>query len=242
VWYSPQPKQKPIRLPRRHPLKTIPSGIGDEGIVGNWLFYYLKGGDHLHDFSPENNHGTIHGAKWTDEDLASWALEFDGTDDYVEIGEIGLEGATQFTIVGWLKPVDIHPSIEGFILVNGGSAANDTLFFANDAYSGGFKLNVNSAGVDITGGRLSATTYNFCVATYDDKAGNSYLYLDGSQVASGGTDGTVNSTAETVKLGGRDDAHFFGGKLGGVKVFVDRVLSESEIKTMYRETKPLYVR
>jgi len=63
-YYQPQPKQLPKRLPRRKPIKAVPSGIGDEGIIANWLMYYLKGGDNLHDFSPYNNHATINGAEW----------------------------------------------------------------------------------------------------------------------------------------------------------------------------------
>jgi len=80
-WYSPQPKRRPKRLPRRQPIKTIPSGLRDQGIVGNWLFYYLEGGDHLHDFSPEDNHGTLkNGPVWKDGQYG-WALSFDGEDD-----------------------------------------------------------------------------------------------------------------------------------------------------------------
>ena len=102
-WYEPQPKQKPKRLPRRLPKKVIPSGIGDEGIVGNWLMYYLKGGDHLHDFSPKDNHGDIKGASWKD-GRYGWALEFDGTDDEVDMGDIdAIDGLSECTMAGWVK-------------------------------------------------------------------------------------------------------------------------------------------
>jgi len=110
-WYEPQPKQKPKRLPRRRPIKTIPSGIGDKGIVGNWLFYYLKGGDHLHDFSPEDNHGTINGAKWKD-GRYGWALKFDGVDDYVRTSLDVDPTTTSVTVLGWAYPT-ILPSNKG---------------------------------------------------------------------------------------------------------------------------------
>jgi len=62
VKYDPRiPLKQAMRPSLTSPL-VVPSGLGDEGIVGNWLFYYLKGGDHLHDFSPYDNHGTIKGA------------------------------------------------------------------------------------------------------------------------------------------------------------------------------------
>ena len=102
-WYEPQPKQKPKRLPRRRPIKVVPSGIGDQGIVGNWLMYYLKGGDHLHDFSPEDNHGTIYGAKFVD-GRYGWALEFDGTDDYLSCGnDASLNITDTLTVSTWAR-------------------------------------------------------------------------------------------------------------------------------------------
>ena len=110
-WYSPKPRQLPKRLPRRRPIKAIPSGIGDQGIVGNWLFYYLKGGNHLHDFSGEGNHGTINGASWKD-GRYGWALEFDGVDDYVDCGDNTGEGEGAITLSAWVK-ADSITSVDG---------------------------------------------------------------------------------------------------------------------------------
>jgi len=102
-WYSPKLRQLPKRLPRQRPLKTIPSALGDQGIVGNWLFYYLKGGDHLHDFSPNKNHGTINGAVWKD-GRYGWGLKFDGVDDYVEVPDsASLDIPDEITMTAWMK-------------------------------------------------------------------------------------------------------------------------------------------
>jgi len=104
-WYSPEPVRAPPRSPRRQPIKTVPSGIGDQDIVANYLFYRLKGGDHLHDFSPEKNHGTINGgAKWKDGQYG-WALNLDGTDDVINIpADPSLSDYNAFTICMWIKP------------------------------------------------------------------------------------------------------------------------------------------
>jgi len=99
-WFRPQPRRNPVRLPRRRPLKTIPSGLGDKGIVGNWLMYYAKGGNHLHDFSGKGNHGTIHGAKWVDGQYG-WALDFDGG-DVVEAPRAG-SNLSEITYSVWVK-------------------------------------------------------------------------------------------------------------------------------------------
>jgi len=102
-YYKPQPKRLPKRLPRKQPIKVVPSGIGDEGIVGNWLFYYLKGGDHLHDFSPYDNHGTLNGPVWKD-GRYGWALDFDGVDDYVTAPhDASLNPQGPMTITAWYR-------------------------------------------------------------------------------------------------------------------------------------------
>jgi len=80
---------------------VIPSALGDEGIVGNWLMYYLKGGDYLHDFSPNNNHGTISGARWKDGSYG-WALDFDGVDDYISLSNTGV--TSPVTVSAWIYP------------------------------------------------------------------------------------------------------------------------------------------
>jgi len=101
--YDPEPKFQPKVRPRVQPKAVIPSFIGESGQVGNWLFYN-GAGDRLYDFSGERNHGDINGPKWADENLATWALSFDGEDDYVDLGspaELTFDGT--ITILAWAK-------------------------------------------------------------------------------------------------------------------------------------------
>lgn len=103
-YYEPQPKQRPKRPSRRQPKALASSGIGEKGLVANWLMYYAKGGTHLHDFSGNGNHGTLkNGTKWVDESSASWALWFDGEDDMVEISkEAPFDFTSNFTVLVWV--------------------------------------------------------------------------------------------------------------------------------------------
>jgi len=103
AYYRPRPKQRQKCLPKCIPRTVVPSGLGDQGIVGNWLFYYLKGGDHLHDFSPKDNHGAIKGASWKD-GRYGWGLKFDGVDDYVEVPDsASLDIPDEITMTAWIK-------------------------------------------------------------------------------------------------------------------------------------------
>lgn len=101
LYYYPEPEQDQKRLPKRLPKRELPSHIGDEDIKGNWLVYYVEGGDHLHDFSPYKNHGTIIGGVWAST-RKGWALDFGGS-DYVEIpDDPSLDITSSLSILGWI--------------------------------------------------------------------------------------------------------------------------------------------
>jgi len=103
AYYRPRPKQRQKCVPKCIPSTVVPSGLGDQGIVGNWLMYYLQGGDHLHDFSPEDNHGTLKNDPVWKDGQYGWMLDLDGNDDYVDCGDIGLTEQASFTVVYWAK-------------------------------------------------------------------------------------------------------------------------------------------
>jgi len=86
-WYEPQPVDAPAKYPRRIPKRGVPSYIGEANQVLD-LLMHKGGGGTVKDHSGEENHGTIYGAEWTDEDLASWALRFNGVDNHVLIPDL----------------------------------------------------------------------------------------------------------------------------------------------------------
>jgi len=193
-WYSPKPKQKPIRLPRRRPIKAVPSGIGDEGIVGNWLFYYLKGGDHLHDFSPEKNHGTINGAKWKD-GRYGWALDFDGVDDLVKVpNDSSLDISNGFTVACWLylreTGADAGHLLNWITKASSYEGFTFQLEDTNDLWH--FIVGDGSAWSNVSGGTVSKYEWHYTVGTWATD-NTQKLYIDGDSVASGSVS-AVNST------------------------------------------------
>lgn len=98
--YTPSPVFEPIALPRTLPPRQMPSFIGDNRFLANWLFY-RKGANRLWDFSGNGNHGTIHGGKWVDGHWG-WALYTNGSNDYVEQPQrVDINPAT---IVIWMSP------------------------------------------------------------------------------------------------------------------------------------------
>jgi len=238
-YFSPKPKQKPKRLPRRRPIKAIPSGIGDKGLVGNWLFYYLKGGDHLHDFSPYDNHGTINGAKWVD-GRYGWALDFDGVDDYVRISDAPEFDFQTFTTSLWVKPQS-SGGFHNFICRDSGDTPNRH-WFIQKMYDDVMRIWVFDESNNVYQYTTTKTVtigewYHFTL-TYD----GSYLrfYWNGDRVINDALSITVNEGTQPISIGRRsDDTYYADAVMDDVRIY-DRALSAQEIQAYYNRTKGIF--
>jgi len=240
-WFTPKPRQLPKRLPRRKPIKVVPSGIGDEGIVGDWLFYYLKGGDHLHDFSPEKNHGTIHGAKWVD-GRYGWALDFDGVDDYVDIPD-SIPVGKNITVLVWAK--------------SDTTTWNDYGWMASSRSANGFVVHpfqdtkdvnmhvYNDAGVESTGARYTVsdiTQWHLYGLEYNDGTNEIWTIIDGDIVFKNSFDITRASDIIPAQIGldtGGTGGRYGKGSIAIVRIY-NRALSAKEIQAYYNRTKGIF--
>jgi len=236
AYYEPQSRQPPKRLPRRRPLKVIPSGLGDEGIVGNWLFYYLKGGDHLHDFSPENRHGTLTSLNtdrptWVD-GRYGWALKFDGADDYV--GFSSPDFTYNLTITAWVKFAR-QDTYETIISGRKGDWTLAYWFFCNSD-SNELSLTTNGTHhVKGVGESIQNGVWYHLAVTYD---GSQITYfLNGKQV------NTASETAEITDEGaggiGRAGGYFIYGSITILRIY-SVVKSASWIKRRFERTRSLF--
>ena len=74
--------------------------VGESSLIGYWKFNEGSGTT-VEDSSGNGNDGTINGdATWTTGKNGG-GLDFDGLDDYVDVGDIDLTDA--FTIAAWIK-------------------------------------------------------------------------------------------------------------------------------------------
>jgi len=229
ISFEPQPKQKPKRLPRRKPLKTVPSGIGDEDLVANYLFYYLKGGDHLHDFCL-NNHGTIIDATWIDGSYG-WALSFDGVDDTVKIPHtvnISFDETESFTYVFWLK-----------------STSTSGRFFwkENNPYNVGNEFRIYD-GADVGGVNLTGAfdgLWHFCVAVVNRDADMMYGYVDGDQVDSDDISavGDCSNTYDLWVASKNNTDLYWDGNFAWLCIY-NIPLSQTWIRQRFARTKSIF--
>jgi len=83
--------------------------LGLRGLV-LWLKFNEGSGSTAYDSSFYNNHGTIHGATWTQGKFGK-ALSFDGVDDYVEVPDSESLRPQHVTFAIWLKIRTIQRSV-----------------------------------------------------------------------------------------------------------------------------------
>jgi len=238
-WYEPQPRQKPKRLPRRRPIKVVPSGIGDKGIVGNWLFYYLKGGDHLHDFSPYDNHGDIRGAKWVD-GRYGWALDFDGVDDYVDIPESNsLDHGSQVTVSAWVMGYEFDSGDYDVFYDDGaGLGSGLTLYWHINGHLTWLVENSTGSYEMTKYYNVENDTWYHLVGTYDGS--EMKFFVNGDLKDSTSQTGNIMNYDVGSTIGRRADwGNYHNGKIDEVRIY-NRALSSSEIQAYYNRTKGIF--
>jgi hypothetical protein len=214
-----------------------------ELLQGYWMFDEGTGTTAL-DSSGLGNHGTIMGATWTASSKFGNALEFDGTDDYIEInGYKGVLGAQSRTVTAWVKTeVNRHMNI---ISWGNNSVGEQWLFSTTGVGSrseptGVLRLNVFSG--YITGSkRVTDDQWHHVAAVLEDDGSADVsdvtLYVDGEpDIATKVVAQAIHTTIGTnVKIGASSDStdRFFEGSIDSVRVY-ERAVSSTDIRDMSR--------
>ncbi|RKU23995.1 hypothetical protein C6503_01890 [Candidatus Poribacteria bacterium] len=161
--------------------------INPDNITGMWLFNEGKGGTAT-DSSGNGNDGEIHGAKWVDGKFGK-ALEFNGTDNWVEVPHsdtVGFKGGTSFTITCYFKGTKVAGALVGknyedtsqvlpwYLLWNGG-ADNKVTLYLRDGASTSFRANGTT--------EIGDDKWHFVVGRADADAGKISIWIDGKMEA-----------------------------------------------------------
>jgi len=243
-WLSPLPKELPKRLPRRIPKRVIPSLLGEEGLVGSWLFH-RGAGSVAKDYSSQRNDGQIRGGcRWADGPWG-WCLDFNGTDGWVEIGDVGiLEGKTEYTILLWAY----FDSIAGSPALirkwySGGRS------YLTQIYSGALRMATRDSGGDLA--ILDTITpnvgqwYHFGFVFKANSYSRNYVYgsLEAEETTDTAAVDDVNNSTEWLGIGARANEgspdSFMDGKIA-YPVVLDRAMSGSEVERHYERTKGIF--
>ncbi len=228
------------------PVASVVTGVvvpptSVPGLISHWKFDEGAGtiaGDSVGTIS-----GTIlGGAQWTTGKSGS-AILFDGINDNVSMGSPTLlDDRRPYTITAWINP-DIGYS-------------GNILSKRKNGQAGFWHININSISNNIawlkdtsqtptqwvqTGANvLSANNWQQIALSWDGtlNAQGVKVYVNGTEVGSylnrrNGTGALLSDAAANFNIGSRDGVlDFFEGKIDEVRVY-DRVLSDTEIQTVY---------
>jgi hypothetical protein len=226
-------------------INTSPRGQLTNGLVGYWTF---DGPDLSFttnlatDVSGNGNNGRLTNMSTTTAPAIGrlgQALNFDGSNDYVELGTsaANLAGASGLTLSAWVNTSEDY-SVQGSILTRANSSVKQyALFISTDSNFSGW---IASGGTGVASA-VSATAVNVgqwyhVVYTYD--GGNGKIYVNGIlDGTSSGFTGGIQAATVNLRIGARlipEDAfgHAFNGLIDEVRIY-NRALSASEITRLY---------
>lgn len=183
----------------------------------------------------------------------SSSLNFDGTDDYVDLGDLpSTEGASQLSWEAWVKPSSL--AINKVIIAKGnGLAATQASWglSTDSATSSSLRVSVSTTTSDVSTYAVVPNvftngTWTHIVAVFDGTAsGNSNrlkVYVNGSitiPTYSGTIPTSTQATTSNVRIGSASDAAaFFTGQIDNVKIF-SYPLTAVQVKTAYNEGSAL---
>jgi hypothetical protein len=221
---------------------TIFKPVFNSGLVGYWSFEEGSG-TKVGDFSGQGNTGTWNGAgsHWADGKFGKGG-SFNGSGDYVAMGDVLNFGTGDFTITAWIKHVqsETFPYWEG--IVDKCWNTNWSFYGTREGYSSipciGFAIAGNysterSGATPVTDGKwhhvvVVADRDNVATFYVDGKVDGDTFNISGSSSVN-----LSSGSGYTVRLGMQDcNNMYWNGSIDEVRVY-NRDLSASEVSRLY---------
>jgi len=211
---------------------TMPDiAITDPNLLCWWTFDEGEGTFAI-DSSGHDNTGVVKGATWIADGQLGGALEFDGVDDYVTCGPIGISGDAPRTIAGWAK-MNRTTGIPNWTNVFGFSATGgDNLHFDIEVVGGTATTIAGYYGIHVYGWEKNIMPpdleWHHFAASYDGTTIK--WYGDGILVGSESHPGL--KTQGDIRVGKRiDTGGYFPGIVDNVRIY-NIALSDAEIQAL----------
>ena len=205
----------------------------EDGLVGHWTFDGQDMDNGVEDRSGNGNTGVINGqtSTTTAPGTIGQALEFDGSDDYVDVGsDTALNLTSDLTIAAWVKPTDNGASDYGIVARGGG---NWTYVFALNDSSGSWRPGLYTDGPWNYGSSVYGYDQWRHVVVTITSGGSLTFYVDG--VADGtATETGVSNPSSSTLIGDWEggSSSNFNGQIDDVRIY-NRALSADEIERLY---------
>lgn len=189
---------------------------------------------HTFDIQGGNTGTLMNGATFASGKVAE-AFSLDGSNDFVNVPDsASLNPANAMTLDAWVK-LDTFKAAGSIIVAKDDFIAGtrDYLFQAVNNQLQFVVFFSNGSNAAVTGGTLSLNTWHHVAGTYDGTALK--IYVDGVEVGSTATSGTLNDTSTPFRIGSTNQtgmARFFDGLIDETELF-SRALSADEIAAIY---------
>jgi len=164
------------------------------------------------------------------------ALDFDGVDDYVDVGNVFAElPSRDLTISAWVKAPAVNPNMQFMISINTANGDDNKLLSGTKGNTATLSLADSVPAWRDTTATVIDNTWHHIAYALDDSANTITVYVDGTEVLSF-TSNISLAAGDILSFGqeydpGMAPGDFYSGQLDDVRIY-DRVLSEAEIATL----------
>jgi len=200
--------------------------------VGMWLFDE-NSGDIAKDSSGKGNNGKLmNNPKWVKGKIGS-ALEFDGKDDWINIGDNAiLKPSSDVTFMAWYYWVDGY-----YVLASGGQTSSTGYAITHEPKDDTIWFGVNTDKKAANTGYIQGTsrkTWHHLAGSYSDADGKLVAYVDGIPIKTVNTDlKPFNNQWPALHIGKPNnvDNYYIQGTIDEVAIF-NVALTQNEINTI----------
>ena len=204
------------------------------GLIGAWVpALGPTGTTTLRDFSSHDNHGTLNGTM-TNSDWVlgekGYALDFDGSDDFVNVPDSNIWNFSANTLMAWIYPRTAAPAAQGRII----SHQNGGHWVMGQANVGGLRYTSDKGPTEIVHGTITANVWQHVAIVRDTVSSAVIWYIDaaevGSETISNLTSYSISNNVQIGRFSGSSE--YFDGLMGDMRIY-DRALPASEIREIY---------
>jgi len=209
------------------PLSYSPNGLVRD-LIGWWKFDEASG-NIAYDSSGYNHHGNLFGGPVYVPGKINSALSFDGTDDYVQLPNLG--SFSSFTIEGWLKATgdSLIGSIGYNTFIDGPGSGYRRLLYS----TGGKMLAQMGAGNHGSTNIVPRGQWNHIVYVYNSQTNIAKWYINGNPDSE--FLGAI-SFGQPIKIGASYNltGYMFNGLIDEVRIY-NRALSAEEVLALFQD-------
>ncbi|KKM55992.1 hypothetical protein LCGC14_1552070, partial [marine sediment metagenome] len=204
-----------------------PAAVWDSNYAGVWHLSENPTGT-IYDSTSNDQDGTSSGSMTSDDQMEGQidgSLDFDGTDDYINVGDVSSDAWTAITVEAWIYHYDIG---DDRVLSKSPTTATDSSIFALLVRDNKFRVRMSTDGVggtdstsvDALGSHVLNTWQHFAF-TWDSLTETITIFVDSVNVTSEAKDGdTIKDSSQVVIIGNANTTadRYYNGIIDEVRI------------------------